>query len=94
MVYVVIEHKVEQRAEFERIFTGDTERRRSMGSKGGRLLVNTKDPDIMFIMLEWSDKEQAEKFADSLHIEEAWKWASKGIWSRVAVIEDMCEIDA
>ncbi|MGI5939315.1 MAG: hypothetical protein ACOX8V_01255 [Thermoleophilia bacterium] len=92
MVYVVIEHKIGQMAEFERIFRDDSERRGKMGSMGGRVMIDTKDPDILFVIFEWADKERATKFAESFRTHEAVKCASSGIWYRIAVVEDLFQI--
>ena len=94
MVYVVIEHKIAQRAEFERIFREDSERREKMGSKGGKVLIDTKDPDLLFVIFEWVDKEQATRFAESFRTHEAVKLASSGIWYRISVAEDLFDIEA
>ena len=45
MAYVMIEHKIGKWEEFERIFRDDVERRRMLGSKGGKVFRNVKDPE-------------------------------------------------
>ena len=94
MAYVMIEHKIGKWEEFERIFRDDVERRRMLGSKGGKVFRNIKDPENIFIAIEWENAQSAEKFADGLETHEAMEWATSGTLSRVHVVEELFEVDA
>jgi heme-degrading monooxygenase HmoA len=94
MAYVLIQHKIGQWGEFENIFRGDGERRRALGSKGGKVFANVRDPENVFVVFEWKDIEGAKTFADGLETHEAMKWATSGMWSRVYVVEERFEVDA
>jgi hypothetical protein len=94
MAYVHVQHKIGKWSEFERIFRDDGERRRRLGSKGGKVFRSTVDPENIFVVFEWDTFEGAEKFAVGLETHEAMKWATSGIWSRVYVTEELFEVDA
>lgn len=94
MTYVLVQHKIGKWSEFESIFKDDAERRRRLGSKGGKLLRNVNDPQNLFVVFEWDDVEGAKKFAEGLETHEAMEWATSGIWSRVYVAEEVYEVEA
>jgi heme-degrading monooxygenase HmoA len=94
MTYVVVQHKIGKWSEFEAIFKSDEERRRSLGSKGGRLFRDAEDPQMLFVVFEWNDAEGARKFVDGLETHEAMEWATSGIWSHVHVVDEVLEVDA
>jgi hypothetical protein len=94
MAYVLVQHKIGKWSEFERIFRDDGERRRRLGSKGGIVFRNVKDPENIFVTFEFDTVEGAQKFADGLETHEAMEWATSGIWSRVYVTEELFKIDA
>jgi hypothetical protein len=72
----------------------DGERRRMLGSKGGKVFRNVDDPENIFVVFEWSDVDGAHKFVNGLETHEAMEWATSGIWSRVYVTEEVFEVDA
>jgi heme-degrading monooxygenase HmoA len=94
MAYVLIQHKIARWSEFEPIFRDDGERRRMLGSKGGKVFRNVDDPENIFVVFEWNDTEGAKKFAEGLETHEAMEWATSGTWSRVYVAEELFEVDA
>ena len=94
MAHVLVQHKIGQWDEFERIFRDDGERRRMLGSKGGTVMVNVQDPQNVFVVFEWADIEGAKKFAEGLETHEAMEWATSGMWSRVYVVDERLEVDA
>ena len=94
MAYVIIEHKIGKWEEFERIFRDDAERRRMLGSKGGKVFRNVRDPENILIAIEWDDVPSATKFAEGLETHEAMEWATAGTWSRVRVVDELFEVDA
>jgi hypothetical protein len=94
MAYVMVQHKIGKWSEFESIFRDDGERRRKLGSRGGRVFRNVDDPENIFVVFEWDDVDGARKFMDGLETHEAMEWATSGIWSRVYVTEELFEVDA
>jgi heme-degrading monooxygenase HmoA len=94
MAYVLIQHKIARWSEFEKVFIDDGERRRMLGSKGGKVFRNIKDPENIFVVFEWGSTEGAENFADGLETHEAMEWATSGTWSRVYVTEELFDVDA
>lgn len=94
MAYVMVQHKISKWSEFESIFRDDSERRRRLGSKGGKVFRNVDDSENIFVVFEWEDLEGARKFVDGLETHEAMKWATSGIWSRVYVTEEILDVDA
>jgi heme-degrading monooxygenase HmoA len=94
VAYVLVQHKIGKWKEFENIFRGDGERRRMMGSKGGKVFVNVDDPENVFVVFEWKDQKGAKQFAEGLETHEAMKWATSNMWSRVYVVDECFEVDA
>jgi heme-degrading monooxygenase HmoA len=94
MANVLVQHKIGKWSEFEGIFKGDGERRKALGSKGGKVFRNVDDPENIFVVFEWRDVEGAKKFAGGLETHEAMRWATSGVWSRVYVTEEVFEVDA
>jgi heme-degrading monooxygenase HmoA len=94
MTYVLVQHKIGKWEEFESIFKDDAARRKRLGSQGGKLFRNTEDRQNLFVVFEWDNVENAKKFAEGIETDEAMEWATSGIWSRVSVVEEVCEVDA
>ncbi len=94
MVYVLVEHRIGGQKEFERIFKDDGERRRRLGSKGGRVFRNVNDSESLFVIFEWNDLQGATRFAEGLETHEAMEWATSGVWSRIHVVDELYEVDA
>jgi hypothetical protein len=94
MAHVLIQHEIGGWEEFENIFRGDADRRRALGCLGGKVFSNTSDPNNVFIALEWKDSKGAKDFADGLGTNEAMKWATSGMWSKVYVVEERFEVEA
>lgn len=94
MFAVLIQHKIGAWSEFEAVFREDAERRRRLGSKGGRVFRDLDDPSNVFVIFEWDSADNALQFAGGLETHEAMKWASSGIWSQVDAAEQVFEVDA
>lgn len=91
--YVVVQHKIGKWSEFENIFRSDAERRKALGSKGGKVLRGLEDPQSVFVLFEWEDAEGAQKFVNGLETHEAMEWATSGIWSRTYVADEVFDIE-
>jgi hypothetical protein len=94
MAYVLVQHKVARWSDFEPVLRDDGERRRKLGSKGGKVLRNLQDPENVFVLFEWDTVEGANQFANGLETHEAMEWATSGTWSRIFVTEELFEVDA
>ena len=94
MTYVLVQHKIGKWSEFESIFKDDAERRKRLGSKGGKLFRNVKDPENLFAVFEWDGVKGAREFAEGLETHEAMEWATSGVWSRVYVVDEIDEVEA
>jgi hypothetical protein len=94
MTYVLIQHTLKDYATFEKVFVDDAERRRRLGSRGGRVWRYADDPHKVMILFEWADAEKAEQFAGGFELREAMEWATAGQASQVWVMEDVLEVDA
>jgi hypothetical protein len=94
MTYVLVQHKIGKWSEFEPIFKNDSERRRRLGCKGGKLFRNVKDPENLFVVFEWDGVKGANEFAEGLETHEAMEWATSGVWSRVYVVEEVLDVEA
>ena len=89
MPYVLIQHNVASFRAFEPVFDDDQNRRKRSGSKGGRLLRNSADPNNLFALFEWDTLENARRFADSYELREAVEWASDSGPTRALVLEEV-----
>jgi heme-degrading monooxygenase HmoA len=94
MAYVLVQHKVAKWSDFESIFRDDGERRRMLGSKGGKVFRSAQDPESVFVLFEWDTLEGANKFADGLETHEAMEWATSGTWSRIFVMDELFDVEA
>lgn len=86
MVYVVIEHKVENWSDFERLFKRDSDRRRTLGGRGAKVFRPADDPRMALIVFEWTGPDSARKFAA--------EWEATLPGSRVWVAESVLELEA
>jgi hypothetical protein len=93
MVHVLIHHNVADYDRFRAVFDDDAERRRRLGSLGGRLLRSTLGPNDFFAIFEWSDVERAREFVASYETREAFEWVLPVEEIRVFVLEDVEEVD-
>ena len=89
MPYVLIQHNVANFRAFEPVFDDDQTRRKRSGSKGGRLLRNSADPNNLFALFEWDTLENAKRFADSYELREAVEWAGDSGPARALVLEEV-----
>jgi hypothetical protein len=79
MAYVLQQFKVADYATFENVYLDDADRRRRLGSKGGRIFHPADDDREITVLLEWDNAENAHKFAESVELREAVKWATSDV---------------
>jgi hypothetical protein len=94
MAHVLIQHKIAKWSEFESIFRADGPRRKKLGSKGAKVYRNVQDPENVFMVIEWDNVENAQKFANGLETHQAILWATSGVWSRIYVVDEAFETEA
>jgi hypothetical protein len=94
MPYVLIHHNVTDYDKFRAIFDEDAERRRRLGSQGGRLMRAAGSPNDLFALFEWDTVENARKFVASYETREAFEWVLPVEEIRAFVIEDVDEVDS
>jgi hypothetical protein len=95
MTEQLIRHKVGDYETFKKVFLEDQERRRSTGSKRARVLLNSDDPNDVWVVLEYDNAQQAREHVHSLELNEAIKWATGNIsMPDFVVLEPAMETDA
>ncbi len=93
MPYVLIHHRVADYERFRAVFDDDAERRKRLGSQGGRLLRSIAGPNDFFALFEWDDVENARKFVDAYETQEAFEWVLPVEEIRTFVLEDVDIVD-
>lgn len=93
MPYVLIHHKVADYDKFRSVFDDDAERRKRLGSQGGRLLRSTVGANDFIALFEWDDVQNARKFVDAYETHEAFEWALPVEEIRAFVLEDVEEVE-
>ena len=93
MPYVLIHHRVADYERFRAVFDDDAERRRRLGSKGGRLLRSTVGSNDFFALFEWDDVENAREFVDAYETQEAFEWVLPVEEIRTFILEDVDMVD-
>lgn len=73
MAHLLVHHKVEDYNKFKPVFDMHASARSEAGSKGGKVFRNASNPNEVFVLLEWDNLENAQKFAQSNTIKEAMK---------------------
>lgn len=93
MPYVLIHQRVADYEKFRAVFDDDAERRRRLGSKGGRLLRSTAGTNDFFALFEWDDVENARKFVGAYETQEAFEWVLPVEEIRTFILEDVDMVD-
>jgi hypothetical protein len=93
MPYVLIHHNVVDYDKFRSVFDFDAERRKRLGSQGGRLLRSTVGPNDFFALFEWDTVENARRFMEAFETHEAFEWVHSVEEVRAFVLEDVEEVE-
>ena len=93
MPHVLIHHNVTDYDTFRAVFDDDAERRRRLGSKGGRLMHSSGSPNDLFALFEWDDVERARAFVASYETHEAFEWVLPVEEIRAFVIDDVDHVE-
>ena len=93
MPYVLIHHNVADYDKFRSVFDFDAERRKRLGSKGGRLLHSSEGPNDLFALFEWDDVDKAREFVAAYETHEAFEWVGAFGEVRAFVLEDVEDVE-
>ncbi len=75
MILVIVRHKVEDYAQWHKVFTEHGAVRKSHGSKGARVLRNLNDDHEQFVISDWDTMEAARAFVEDPRLREAMQRA-------------------
>jgi len=62
MPYLLARHGVKDYAQWKTVFDEHAEKRRELGSKGGRIFRNSERPNEILVLTEWGDLSKAREF--------------------------------
>ena len=71
MAHILVHHKVEDYKEWKGAYDKHSDFRGQNGSKGGKVFQNASNPNEVFVLLEWDNLENAQKFSQSTGLKEA-----------------------
>jgi uncharacterized protein (DUF1330 family) len=95
MAYVLQQFRVAGFAAFKRVYLDDLERRRRLGSHGGRVFHAIGDEHEITVLIEFDSAANAHQFAESIELQEAVKWATGDVVpQRIVVLEGLLESEA
>ncbi len=75
MAHLLVHHKVEDYNKWKPLFDEHSSFRSQNGSKGGRVFRSANNPNEIFILFEWDNVANAQKFAQSDNLKEIMKKA-------------------
>jgi len=75
MMHAMIRQKVKDYEAWKKVFDEDGANRKMAGSKGGHVFRALDDPNNVFVLVEFEDKDKATKFMSSDGLKEAMKKA-------------------
>jgi heme-degrading monooxygenase HmoA len=73
MAHLLVHHKVEDYKKWKLAFDDHADYRSKHGSKGGKVFRNSSNPNELFVLIEWDNLENAQKFAQSDQTKEVMK---------------------
>jgi len=89
MSQFVVIHTVEDYEQWKKVFDEDASRRKSLGSKGGRLYRSADNPNEMTIVWDWESLEKARQFATSPDLREVMEKAGVVGMPQVIFLEEI-----
>ena len=75
MTHMIVKHHVADYAKWQEGFDKDRGIRKSNGSLGGQVFQSSSDPSEVFVLLEWDNIENLERFTQSAELKERMKKA-------------------
>jgi uncharacterized protein (DUF1330 family) len=95
MAYVLQQFRVADYATFKHVYLDDLERRRRLGSQGGRVFHAAGDEHEITVLLEYDSAANAHQFTESIELQEAVKWATSDVIpQRIVVLEELLQSEA
>ena len=95
MAFVLQQFKVADYATFKLVYLDDLERRRRLGSHGGRVFHAIGDEHEITVLIEFDSAANAYQFAQSIELQEAVKWATSDVVpQKIAVLEEQLQSEA
>ncbi len=73
MAHLLVHHHVDDYGKWKPFFDEHASERQRAGSKGERLFRSSKDPNEIFVIMEWDSMENAQKFTQSDSLKGAMK---------------------
>ena len=89
MSQFIVIHTVEDYEKWKKVFDEDASRRKSLGSKGGRLYRSADNPNEMTIVWDWESAEKARQFATSPDLREVMERAGVVGMPQVIFLEEI-----
>lgn len=95
MAFVLQQFRVADYATFKGVYLDDLERRRRLGSRGGRVLHAIGDEHEITVLIEFARAANAHQFAESIELQEAVKWATSDVVpQKIVVLEELFQSEA
>ena len=89
MAFVLQQFRVADYATFKHVYLDDLERRRRLGSRGGRVFHTVGEEHQITVLIEFDSAANAYQFARSIELQEAVKWATSDVVpQKIAVLEE------
>ena len=89
MSQFIVIHTVEDYEKWKKVFDEDASRRKSLGSKGGRLYRSADNPNEMTIVWDWESLEKARQFATSPDLREVMEKAGVVGMPQIIFLEEI-----
>jgi heme-degrading monooxygenase HmoA len=70
MAHILVHHKVEDYTNWKTFFDEHSSFRDQHGSQGGKIFRSVNDPNEIFILFEWDNLQNAQKFTQSDELKE------------------------
>jgi uncharacterized protein (DUF1330 family) len=95
MAYVLQQFRVANYATFKHVYLDDLERRRRLGSHGGRVFHVVGEEHEITVLIEFESAANAHQFAGSIELQEAVKWATSDVVpQKITVLEELLQSEA
>ena len=95
MAFVLQQFRVADCATFKHMYLDDLERRRRLGSRGGRVFHAVGEENEITVLIEFESAANAHQFAGSIELQEAVKWATSGVVAQqIVVLEELLQSEA
>jgi hypothetical protein len=94
MPHLLIRHTVKDFGRWKACFDRHAETRRSIGSKGGRLLRSSTRPNEIVLLFEWEDLDLARRFSQSENLRAVMQEAGVNELPDILLLDDVESLPA